>query len=93
MFSTEPGAGPWTRFPQVLGEGMASGCGTFRQGNLQCVCEHLQPDPIGAAVAVGDQNKVRTAGAQRLPPALCRHECPRGSWSLAGLYLTSLREE
>lgn len=40
MFSTEPGAGPWTRFPQVLlgsspGKGALQSCGTFRAGTFR----------------------------------------------------------
>lgn len=54
MFSTEPGAGPWTHFPQVLlgsspGKGEAGGlqgCRTFREGNLPVAGAHFHPDPF-----------------------------------------------
>lgn len=34
MFSTEPGAGPWTRFPQVLLLGSSPGMGELQSRNL-----------------------------------------------------------
>lgn len=64
-------------FPAGTRGGNDFGLRNLPPGNLQCGCVHLQPDPTGAAVGVGDQNKVRTARAPRLPRALWRRECPR----------------
>lgn len=58
MFSTEPGAGPWTRFPQVLLLGSSPGmgdsrAGTFRPGNLPVAGAHFHPDSFVGCTATG----------------------------------------
>lgn len=78
VFSTEPGAGPWTRFPQVLpvplpGEGMTAGLRNLSHGEPAVpVCAPPAGRASGLHSEAGDYNKVPTARPQG---AVQRRQC------------------